>query len=355
MPDPAKIRVLVVDDSVVVRRLITHGLAEDPEIEVVGSAADGLIALKMVPLVRPDVITLDIEMPHMDGIETLRRVRALHPHVRVIMFSSLSEKGAAVTLEALSIGANDYVTKPAGANLDASVAQLRAELLPRIKQFFSSRRRADGEVSRRSFAPRAARACNPCDVVAVGVSTGGPTALAQFVPAIPDTFRPPILVVQHMPPIFTRLLAERLQSLTRLLVREADHGMSVDPGSIYIAPGDFHMRVVKQGQKRHLELDKGQQENYCRPAVDVLFRSVSESYGANSIAVVLTGMGQDGRLGAERMREAGSWVIAQDEASSVVWGMPGAVVRAGLADSVLELSRIAPELVRLTESGGERR
>jgi two-component system chemotaxis response regulator CheB len=351
-----RIRALVVDDSVIIRRLVTHALGEDPQVEVVGSAANGAIALKMIPLVRPHVVTLDIEMPEMDGLETLRNIRKLYPELIVIMFSTLSERGASVTLEALTLGANDYVTKVANSgSLDQSMARLRSELVPKFKQFFALGPEpvpppvvrnpiSNGAISvprTNVFKPRI-----PCQAVAIGVSTGGPPALATLMPMIPADFRQPIFIVQHMPPVFTRLLAERLQTLTKLRVREAAEGMVVEPGNVYIAPGDYHMKIVRRSTSIVVTLDQAEQENSCRPAVDVLFRSVADVYGGSAMAVILTGMGRDGLRGIERMRAQGSYVVAQDEASSVVWGMPGAVVTAGLADSVVDLKCVVPEIQR---------
>jgi two-component system, chemotaxis family, protein-glutamate methylesterase/glutaminase len=351
-----RIRALVVDDSVIIRRLVTHALEEDPSVEVVGSAANGAIALKMIPLLRPNVVTLDIEMPEMDGLETLRNIRKSYPDLIVIMFSTLSERGAAITLEALTLGANDYVTKVANSgSLDQSMVRLRGELLPKFKQFFSfpsetpavsAPKIPNGQAHLVAARNGAFRPKVPCDVVAVGVSTGGPPALAILVPMLPPNFRQPILITQHMPPVFTRLLADRLQSLTKLGVREATHGMLVEDGNIYVAPGDYHMRVARKGTNIILTLDQAEQENSCRPAVDVMFRSIAEIYGASAMAVILTGMGRDGLRGIEQMRALGSYVVAQDEASSVVWGMPGAVVGAGLADSIVDLRCIVPEIQR---------
>ncbi len=351
-----RIRALVVDDSVIIRRLVTHALGEDPAVQVVGSAANGVIALKMIPLVNPDVVTLDIEMPEMDGLETLRQIRKLYPDLIVIMFSTLSERGAAITIEALSLGANDYVTKVANSgSLDQSMARLRGELVPKFKQFFSL---ASDSASAAPKPPVAApprpvpfratanRQSKACEAVAIGVSTGGPTALAQLVPMLPADFRQPIFIVQHMPPIFTRLLAERLQSLTKLRVREAAAGMVVEGGNVYIAPGDYHMTVARKGTSYVIQLNQAEPENSCRPAVDVLFRSVADVYGGAAMGVILTGMGQDGLRGIERLRAEGSYIVAQDEASSVVWGMPGAVVNAGLADSVVDLRCVVPEIRR---------
>ena len=225
MSAPRRIRVLIVDDSVVIRRLVTHGLTEDPDIDVVGSAANGLIALKMIALTNPDVVTLDIEMPEMDGLETLRQIRKLYPRLIVIMFSTLSERGAAITLEALSLGANDYVAKAANVgSLDVSMSRLRDDLAPKIKQFFPSAKPLPAAPApARTPAPPRSSKQRPMvrKAVAIGVSTGGPQALAELIPLLPATFNLPVFIVQHMPPIFTRLLAERLQSLTKLRVREA--------------------------------------------------------------------------------------------------------------------------------------
>jgi two-component system chemotaxis response regulator CheB len=348
---------LVVDDSVIIRRLVTHALGEDPNVEVVGSAANGVIALKMIPLLNPDVVTLDIEMPEMDGLETLRHIRKSYPDLIVIMFSTLSERGAAITLEALTLGANDYVTKAANSgSLDQSMSRLRGELVPKFKQFFALANEQAPQQPTSIYKPVTSQSPSPrigvlkprtaCHAVAIGVSTGGPPALAVLMPMLPADFQQPIFIVQHMPPVFTRLLAERLQTLTKLRVREATHGMLVEGGNVYIAPGDYHMKVTRKGTTIITTLDQSQPENSCRPAVDVLFRSMADVYGSSAMAVILTGMGRDGLRGIERLRAMGSYVVAQDEASSVVWGMPGAVVSAGLADSVVDLKCVVPEIQR---------
>jgi two-component system chemotaxis response regulator CheB len=354
-----RIRVLVVDDSVVIRRLVTHALGEDPALEVVGAAANGAIALQRIPQFNPDVLTLDIEMPEMDGLETLRRVRRDYPHLRVIMFSTRTERCAAVTLEALTLGADDYVTKASNErSLDRSMARLREQLIPKIKQFFH----LPGQ-SRAVACPEPARITVPPPwggtpvlqitkmrpkVVVIGVSTGGPAALGAILPKLPPRFPLPILVVQHMPPMFTRLLAERLHANCRLPVEEAMQDAPVEPGRILIAPGDFHLKVTAHnGRGVRVCLDQSPQQNSCRPAVDALFASIGEVYGGAVIAAILTGMGQDGLRGAEILKTHGATILAQDEASSVVWGMPGAVVNAGLADRVLPLDQVVPEILRV--------
>lgn len=350
-----RIRVLIVDDSVVIRRLVTHALEEDPLIEVVGVAPNGALALARIPQLNPDAVTLDVEMPEMDGLEALRRIRPLYPDLRVIMFSTLTERGAASTFEALSLGADDYVTKPANAgSLDRSIASLRGELIPKIKQFF--RFPAQGPaptpriaIARAAISPvgfRPSRLLTRPRVLAIGVSTGGPTALGEIMPMFGADFPIPIVVVQHMPPMFTRLLAERLQASCNLNVEEAVHGSLVEPGTILIAPGDYHMRVKQTDEVVTAVLDQSAPENSCRPAVDVLFRSVGEVYGAATISAVLTGMGQDGLRGVQSLKALGGYVIAQDQATSVVWGMPGAVVGAGLADAVKPLKEVVHEILR---------
>jgi two-component system chemotaxis response regulator CheB len=361
-----RIRVLVVDDSVVIRRLVTHALEEDPLLEVVGAASNGLIALQRIPQFNPDVITLDIEMPEMDGLETLRRIRREYPQLRVIMFSTLTERGAAVTLEALTLGADDYVAKVSNeGSLDRSMTRLRQELIPKIKQFFHlpAARPDAGHAAVPASQPGAPvfervpvsgkvpifeKVKARPNVLAIGVSTGGPAALGRILPQLPSGFRLPVLVVQHMPPLFTRLLAERLSSVCRLPAAEAAQGDPVEAGKILIAPGDFHMKVASGAGGVRVCLDQSPPQNSCRPAVDALFSSIGEVYGGAVIAVILTGMGQDGLRGAQILKAHGASVLAQDEASSVVWGMPGAVVNAGVADRVLPLDQVVPEILLRT-------
>jgi two-component system chemotaxis response regulator CheB len=348
-----RIRVLVADDSVVIRRLVSHVLGEDPELDVVGTAANGAITLQKIPQVNPDVITLDVEMPVMNGLEALREIRKLYPKLHVIMFSTLTERGASATIDALVLGANDYVTKASNdGSLDKSLGRLRDELIPKIKQFFPiepernpepSAQPQNGPILPPRFLARAVT--RQRQVVAIGVSTGGPTALAEIVPMFPADFPLPIVLVQHMPPMFTRLLADRLQAKSKLRVVEATEGLAVEPGTIFIAPGDYHMRLRRTATDVQIELDQSPPENSCRPAVDVLFRSVSRVYGGSAIAVILTGMGSDGLRGVEHLKTDGAYVIAQDEASSVVWGMPGAVVRAGLADVTVSLKSVMGEIL----------
>jgi len=348
-----KIRVLVVDDSIVIRHLLRQALQEDPDIEVVGAEANGVAALARIPLVSPDLVTLDIEMPEMDGLDTLRQIRKRHPRLRTIMFSTLTTRGGSATFEALSLGADDYVAK--GSNngpLDQSLLALRSELIPKIKQFFvlpaAPATRIQSLPIARVEAPRR-RALAPL-VVAIGVSTGGPQALMSVIPKLPAGFPLPVLIVQHMPATFTRLLAERLQATSPLRVEEAADGMAIVPGKVLVAPGDFHMRVRTSGGSKVVALDQGPHENSCRPSVDVLFRSVCENYQGAVLSIVMTGMGHDGLKGTQVLKSAGAYSLVQDEATSVVWGMPGSIAQAGLADRVAPLDQIVPELLWLVKA-----
>ena len=351
-----KIRVMVVDDSIVIRRLITRVLEEDADIEVVGSAANSLVALQRIGELLPDIITLDIEMPEMDGLETLLHLREDYPQVRAIIFSTLAERGARATIDSLLRGASDYVTKPSNTGpVDESLSRLRNVLLPKLKQFYHPRAAATFScvaqpgslnvgISRPFAAPL--RRMRPFRVVAIGVSTGGPAALAEVLPAFPAEFPVPIVITQHMPPLFTQFLADRLNARCGIRVVEAGHQMPIEAGTAYIAPGGYHMRFDQHEAQVRIVLDQGPSENSCRPSVDVMLRSAAEVFQADVLVAILTGMGHDGRLGAENVKRSGGYVIAQDSQSSVVWGMPGAVVEAGLADAVVTLKSVGPSIVR---------
>jgi len=350
-----KLRVLIVDDAVVVRRILSETLTADPDLEVF-SAANGRIALQKLDQVSPDIVTLDVEMPELDGIETLKELRKARPLLPVIMFSTLTERGAAATLDALAAGANDYLTKPANVGSVAlASARIKEELIPRIKVLCRfrqlSQQAAQSPAAVASVIRPASGVRGPVDVVAIGVSTGGPNALSAILPALPGDLPVPVVIVQHMPPIFTRLLAERLAAQCSVGVEEASPGMILSPGKVIIARGGVHMALRRVGGRVSVELNNDPPENSCRPAVDALFRSASAAYGARMLGVVLTGMGSDGLRGCEIIREAGGQVIVQDEATSVVWGMPGFVARAGLAESQLPLQQIAFEIVSRTATG----
>jgi two-component system chemotaxis response regulator CheB len=350
-------RILIVDDSAVMRSLLRSVVCADANLEVAGTAADGESALKCVETLRPDLILLDVEMPVMDGLITLRQLRARGHKTPVIMCSSLTQRGAKVTIEALACGASDYVAKPAGqASREAATRALAQELVPRIHALTSQPQPPFQNPVRRPLALPTALAHRPQPVssapavLAIGVSTGGPAALDVLLPEIPGNFPLPVLIVQHMPELFTKLFAERLDGRCRLRVREAAEGDPVRSGTIYIARGNWHMEVLEAGwpeQPPTLHLNQGPLENHCRPAVDVLFRSIARVFGSGALAVVLTGMGSDGLIGCRAIRDHGGSVLAQDEATSTVWGMPGAVANAGLAHSVLPLHAVVPEILRI--------
>lgn len=347
------VKVLVVDDSLVVRRIITDALTGAPGIEVVGTASNGKLAQAKIDQLRPDVITMDIEMPEMDGITAVRELRKRHPRLPVIMFSTLSAAGASATLDALAAGATDYVTKPSNTGkFSESMAMVREQLIPKIEALGGAR--PGSGALRPAMARRTTTAPVPVppmkrgstvDVLAIGSSTGGPDALARLFMGLPADLPVPIVVTQHMPPVFTKMFADRLDRSTPLTVVEAADGMPLAAGTAYIAPGDFHLVLEKRPTGASVRLSTAPPENSCRPAVDVMFRSVRGVFGGATLAVILTGMGYDGREGCRELRAAGASVFAQDEASSVVWGMPGAVVGAGLADVVLPLDQIAAALM----------
>jgi two-component system chemotaxis response regulator CheB len=361
-------RILIVDDSAVMRSLLRLVVNSDPGLEVAGTAADGASALSSLSLNHPDLILLDVEMPVMDGLATLKELRRRGNKMPVIMCSSLTRRGARVTIEALAGGASDYVTKPAGqASREAALQTLSQELIPKIRALTNPERSSSpsqllGRSRAQPVFPGTARAPLPPAspqplsfapaVVAIGVSTGGPAALDILLPALPAGFPLPVLVVQHMPELFTRLFAERLNGRCNLRVREASEGDPVCPGVVSIARGNWHLEALaplNSAALPTLHLTQGPLENHCRPAVDVLFRSLAKVYGSGVLAVVLTGMGSDGLIGCRTIREQGGSVLAQDEASSTVWGMPGAVAGAGLAQKVLPLDAIAPEILRIAE------
>jgi len=371
MAPARRTRILIVDDSAVMRSLLRSVVCSDASLEVAGTAGDGAGALTSLALNRPDLILLDVEMPVMDGLVTLRELRRRGNKMPVIMCSSLTQRGAQVTIEALAGGASDYVTKPAGqSGREAAQRTLAHELIPKIHALtHPSRPQLSGLLplqppvfpgaARPSLTPPPLAAGAPPrpqlissipTVVVIGVSTGGPAALDILLPALPASFPLPVLIVQHMPELFTRLFAERLNGRCPLRVREAAEDDPVRPGTISIARGNWHLETVPAahpGAPPMLRLTQSPLENHCRPAVDVLFRSAARVYGPGVLAVVLTGMGSDGLNGCRIVREQGGSVLAQDEASSTVWGMPGAVATAGVAHKVLPLDAIAPEILRI--------
>jgi two-component system chemotaxis response regulator CheB len=356
------IRVMVVDDAVVFRGLVARWLADEPDMKVVGSHCNGHEALDNLSRVDPDVVVLDIEMPVLDGLATLPLLLARKPGLTVIIASTVTRRNAEVGLRALSLGAADYVSKPE-TNL-ATSGEFRRELTDKIRGL--SRRRGS-RLARVESPPLAvvepAEAPTPFKLrpystfppraVVIGSSTGGPQALQVMVRELePVLQRVPVLIAQHMPPTFTTILAEHLGRAAGRPAHEATDNERIAPGAIYVAPGGKHMRAVREGDTLRVALGDDPPVHFCRPAVDPLFESAAKVFGAGTLAVILTGMGVDGAAGAARVAACGGSVIAQDEATSVVWGMPGAAAQAGVCSGVLPLHGIAPQLVKLVAGGG---
>ncbi len=344
-----RIKVLIVDDSALVRRLLTEMLASDPGITVLGAAHDAYDAREKIKALNPDVLTLDVEMPRMDGLTFLRNLMRLRP-MPVIMVSSLTAKGAEVTLDALSIGAVDYLSKPK-IDLAATLSDYKDELIAKVKAAASARLRApsaaaaEGVIARRA-PQRQLRTTER--IIAIGASTGGTEAIKDVLIQLPpDT--PGIVITQHIPKLFSGAFARRMDACSQLSVCEAEDGQQVLRGHAYVAPGDMHLLLVRDGARYICRLDEGPPVNRHKPSVDGLFRSVAEHVGRNAIGVILTGMGKDGALGLKQMRDAGSRTLAQDEASSIVWGMPGEAVAVGGAAEVIPLPNIAARILALAD------
>jgi len=338
------IRVLIVDDSATIRSIIAATLGEDPTLKVVGAAVDGRKAVEMVAASPPDIVLLDVEMPVLDGVAALREIRRVHPRLPVIMFSSLTERGAAVTLDALLAGANDYAAKPAGLQAEDLTRRIRDELVTKIKALVPRTAPRPVPVTPRAAAAGPSARIGTIRGVVIAVSTGGPAALAEILPHFAAQAPVPVLIVQHMPAFFMPHLAARLARIAGTEVREAVEGSALKAGDVLLAPGGRHLTVRSEMDRARVRLTEDPPEHACRPAADVLFRAAAGLWGAGTLGVVLTGMGRDGLAGSRAIVEAGGEVLAQDAASSVVWGMPGEVAKAGLARMILPLNRIGPEI-----------
>ncbi len=353
-----RIRVLVVDDSALVRKLLTEMLSSDPEIEVVDTAQDPFVAREKIKLLNPDVLTLDVEMPRMDGVTFLRNLMRLRP-MPVVMVSTLTEQGAEITLDALRYGAVDFITKPK-VDIAYTLQDYRDELIAKIKTASQARVR---QLTGSNTAPERVPGANvPVDkvlpsaprqhfrttdrLIAIGASTGGTEAIREVLERLPGVTTPGIVITQHIPASFSGPFAQRMNRCSQLEVSEARDGEQILPGHAYIAPGDQHLMVIRDGARYRCRLSGDVPVNRHRPSVDVLFRSVAQNVGPNALGVILTGMGKDGALGLKDMREAGAHTIAQDEASSVVWGMPGAAVACGGAVETLPLDDIPAAILR---------
>lgn len=369
------LRVLAVDDSAVMRGMM-HKLfqmhkedtaSELPRMELCGSARDGVECLDAVKMLKPDVLVLDLEMPRLNGLEVLERLRIQNPSLPVIMCSAHTEHGARSTLEALARGAADYVMKPsAQRDLAAALMSLSQQLLPRIaalakgvhRKAEKGGERVQGSSSQRMYVGEA-RVHGAIEVVVIGLSTGGPSALEQMLPRLPADFPVPVLIVQHMPKLFTGVLAERLDKCCALHVEQGYDGATLRPGTVWLAPGDAHMEVAPRrlmlgevgGSCGRVRLHQQEPLNHCRPSVDYLFFSAARMYGAGALALVMTGMGSDGLDGARAVHQGGGVVLAQDEATSAVWGMPGRVTEAGIADATLPIAAIADVLKQKVSAG----
>ena len=363
------LRALVIDDTVVFRRVVSEALAGLSGVEVIGTAGTGKTALARIAELNPDIVTLDIEMPDMSGLDVLSEMRRRGLSPGVVVVSALTTKGGDLTLRALELGAFDFITKPAGASIELNRGAIAAELGPILKAF--AHRREIASILRGGSAKAAPPIAPPpapprdllgvarrmdqltgkvkVELVVIGVSTGGPVALAEVIPRLPADLGVPVLIVQHMPPLFTRSLAASLGAKSAMRVREAEDNDRVEPNVVYIAPGGRHMKVVAgPDSTKVLRITDDPPENNCRPAVDYLFRSVAHGFPGRSLAVIMTGMGSDGTVGLRLLKRGGCRSIAQDEASSIVFGMPGEAIKAGVIDTVIPLAGIAAEICKTT-------
>ncbi len=366
--DAYAIRVMLCDDSAVVRGLVSKWLEAEPGVAVVGAAVNGRQALTLAAQTRPDVIVLDIEMPEMDGLSALPHLLRAAPGARVLMSSTLTRRNADVSMRALQLGAADYVAKPDSHRGLTGSDDFKRELVAKIVALGGARKGRSGGAARiaaASAAESAARApgqtlpagaikLRPASsqkpqILAIGSSTGGPQALFSLLKAIAPRLDVPVALTQHMPVTFTAILAEHIAKLVGLPAAEAQAGEVLKPKRVYVAPGDRHLLLVRKGTETIAELSDGPPENFCRPAVDPMFRSVASAFGPAALGVVLTGMGHDGREGGRAIAASGGTILAQDAATSVVWGMPGAVAEAGLCSGVHPLDRLGPEIVRILE------
>lgn len=359
------LRILVVDDTIVYRKIISDALKEIPGVEIVGTAHNGKIALSKIKALRPDLVTLDIEMPEMSGIEVLEALQATPDAPVGVMLSTLTHRGSDMTIKALELGAFDFIGKPDSGTMAENMMKIKAALDPIIAAFkrqrqFRARLRekpVPGAVSTRpkasspqvsSRAPLARNRTALSEIVGIGISTGGPNALARMMPMLPSDLNVPILVVQHMPPMFTQSLAKSLNAKCQLTVKEAADGEPLVPKTVYIAPGGRQMKIIAgpDGKNRNIRITDDPPENSCRPSVDYLFRSIAEHYVGRATAVIMTGMGSDGTLGLGLMKKNGAIVIAQDKESCTVYGMPKEPIESGLANVVVPLDKIAREITR---------
>ncbi len=367
-------RVMLVDDSAVIRGMLARWIGNESDCVIVGSYPNGAQAVQHVKNCGAEIVVLDIEMPVMDGLTALPLLLKEAPGLQVLMASTLTARNADISMRALSLGAVDYIPKPESARVGSTTSYFQRDLLEKIKALGARLRRRSGDPalgagpvvgSASRVAPAVVDPAKPKalvlrkpskikpEILAIGSSTGGPQALFTFLAGLGKKVNVPIVITQHMPATFTAILAEHIQKLTGIPASEGAAGDVVEPGKIIIAPGDYHMTLMQMGTKRVVKLDQGPQVNFCRPAVDPMFKSVSDLYGAGTLGVVLTGMGHDGREGGRAIVNAGGSVVAQDEETSIVWGMPGAVAEAGLCSAVVPLNDMAPLVRRYLQGAAE--
>jgi len=373
-----KLRVLVVDDTIVYRKAVSDIIEEIPGVELVGVAHNGKIALAKIRTLKPDLLTLDIEMPVMDGIEVLTELQEHHPNIGAIMLSTLTTDGSMMTLRALELGAFDFILKPQSKNQLEGKKEIRTLLEPMLKAFIRSKnapsllskqRKTPSSLTHGKIDPEnrpapgatthvfkplnkpAAERRGKSEIVTIGISTGGPNALNQMLPQLPGDLGVPVLIVQHMPPVFTKSLANSLDKKCALSVKEAVDGENIQPNVVYIAPGGKQMKLVAgtDGQNRRIKITNDPPENSCKPSVDYLFRSVADYYVGRTTAVIMTGMGSDGTKGLATLKTKSAYIIGQDEASCVVYGMPKAPADLGYIDTVVSLNKIADEITKSTK------
>lgn len=349
-------KVLVVDDSMLFRKVVRDALATEPGVEIAGSAADGRAALEKIERLRPDAITLDLEMPVVDGLEVLRQLRKQADPPGVIVVSAFTDAAAALTAQALRLGAFDFVLKPTGANIDENRTRLTTDLVPKIR-VLAERRQLTLEASDPVVATSAPQQTTeslperPPEIVAIGISTGGPAALHEMLPKLPKDLPVPVVIVQHMPPKFTRSLADDLDRRCGVRVKEATHGERLKPGTVYIAPGGQQMKLESLAHGFNVVITDDPPEKCCKPSVDYMLRSLAQQIGPRVLAVIMTGMGDDGHLGCKLLKQRGAHIMAQEAASCVVYGMPRQIIDNNLADLIRPLNQIAETISQVVRPG----
>lgn len=365
MNSSKKTKVLVVDDTVVYRKIVSDILTEIPEVEVVGTANNGKIAMSRIQTLKPDLLILDVEMPEVDGLGVLEHIKENSLEVKAVMLSSFTQDGSERTIKALELGAFDFIPKPETDSMDQSLQEVRKSLVTVIKSFVRQAELSNilkgkdanaPEISAvpTQPAPPAGKSGGSSEIIAIGISTGGPNALQVVLPKLPGDLGVPILIVQHMPPMFTKSLADSLNKKSTLEIAEARDGQTVEPNVVLIAPGGKQMKIADDpGGKKIVKITDDPPENSCKPSVDYLFRSVSQHYGAKATSVIMTGMGNDGKVGMKLMKRAGAGTIAQDQQSCVVYGMSKEVIEAGIVDVIAPLESLAGEICKTVKKAKE--